>query len=90
MENKTTGAPVENTPSQTLFRFISLRSPELSDDTKQDKRFITIPDELKSDNAFYVPVVNGIGSKKSCYKFMQLIMQIILNVSLLVQIVQIV
>ncbi|WP_343681062.1 hypothetical protein [Chryseobacterium arthrosphaerae] len=68
MENKTIGAPVENTPSQTLFRFVSLRSPELSDDTKQDKRFITVPDELKSDNAFYVPVVNGIGPKDKLLK----------------------
>ncbi len=64
MENNTTGAPVENTPSQTLFRFVSLRSPQLSDETKNDKRFITIPEELKSDNAFYVPVVNGTGSKQ--------------------------
>lgn len=64
MENKTTGAPVENTPSQTLFRFVSLRSPQLSDDTKNDKRFITIPNELKSDDAFYVPVINGTGSKQ--------------------------
>lgn len=64
MENKTTGAPVENTPSQTLFRFVSLRSPQLSDDTKNDKRFITIPEELKQDDAFYIPVVNGTGSKQ--------------------------
>lgn len=64
MENNTTGAPVENTPSQTLFRFVSLRSPQLSDETKNDKRFITIPEELKNDNAFYVPVVNGTGSKQ--------------------------
>lgn len=64
MENKTTGVPVENTPSQTLFRFVSLRSPQLSDDTKNDKRFITIPNELKSDDAFYVPVINGTGSKQ--------------------------
>ncbi|WP_426481201.1 hypothetical protein [Chryseobacterium sp. R2ACT005] len=64
MENSTTGAPVENTPSQTLFRFVSLRSPELSDDTKQDKRFIVIPQDLKNDNAFYVPVVNGTGTKQ--------------------------
>ncbi|MDR3024202.1 hypothetical protein [Chryseobacterium sp.] len=64
MENNTTGAPVENTPSQTLFRFVSLRSPELSDDTKQDKRFIVIPQDLKNDNAFYVPVVNGTGLKQ--------------------------
>ncbi|WP_336719987.1 hypothetical protein [Chryseobacterium indologenes] len=64
MENNTTGVPVENTPSQTLFRFVSLRSPELSDDTKQDKRFIVIPQALKNDNAFYVPVTNGIGTKQ--------------------------
>ncbi|WP_223598267.1 hypothetical protein [Chryseobacterium sp. GVT01B] len=64
MENNTTGAPVENTPSQTLFRFVSLRSPELSDDTQQDKRFIVIPQDLKNDNAFYVPVVNGTGLKQ--------------------------
>ncbi len=64
MENNTTGAPVENTPSQTLFRFVSLRSPELSDDTKQDKRFIVIPQDLKNNNAFYVPVVNGTEAKQ--------------------------
>lgn len=64
MENSATGEPVENTPSQTLFRFVSLRSPQLSDDTKKDKRFITIPEELKNDDAFYVPVVNGTGSKQ--------------------------
>ncbi|WP_228409943.1 hypothetical protein [Chryseobacterium viscerum] len=64
MENDATGAPVENTPSQTLFRFVSLRNPELSDDTKQDKRFIVIPQDLKNNNAFYVPVVNGTGSKQ--------------------------
>ncbi|WP_336962369.1 hypothetical protein [Chryseobacterium contaminans] len=64
MESKATGMPVENTPSQTLFRFVSLRSPQLSDDTKNDKRFITIPNELKSDDAFYVPVINGTGSKQ--------------------------
>lgn len=64
MENNTAGETVENTPSQTLFRFVSLRSPELSDDTKQDKRFIVIPQDLKNDNAFYVPVVNGTGLKQ--------------------------
>ncbi|WP_426476647.1 hypothetical protein ACP3T3_15105 [Chryseobacterium sp. CBSDS_008] len=64
MENTTTGAPVENTPLQTLFRFVSLRNPELSDDTKQDKRFIVAPQDLKNDNAFYVPVVNGAGTKQ--------------------------
>lgn len=64
MENNTTGATVENTPSQTLFRFVSLRSPELSDDTKQDNRFIVIPQDLKNDNAFYVPVVNGTEAKQ--------------------------
>ncbi|UHO38236.1 hypothetical protein H5J24_22210 [Chryseobacterium capnotolerans] len=64
MENKATGVSVENTPSQTLFRFVSLRSPQLSDDTKNDNRFITIPNELKSDDAFYMPVVNGTGSKQ--------------------------
>ncbi len=64
MENNPAGAPVENTPSQTLFRFVSLRSPELSDDTKQDKRFIVIPQDLKNDTTFYVPVVNGTEAKQ--------------------------
>lgn len=68
MENSTTDVPVENTPSQTLFRFVSLRSPELSDDTKKDKRFIVIPQDLKNDNAFYVPVVNGTGAKQKLLK----------------------
>ncbi|WP_126653040.1 hypothetical protein [Chryseobacterium aureum] len=68
MENNPTGAPVENTPSQTLFRFVSLRSPELSDDTKQDKRFIVIPQDLKNDTTFYVPVVNGTETKQKLLK----------------------
>lgn len=36
-----------NQASQTLFRFVSLRSPQLSDDKGQDKRFILAPDKLK-------------------------------------------
>ncbi|WBV59459.1 hypothetical protein PFY12_10355 [Chryseobacterium camelliae] len=65
-ENETPAVPIaENTPTQTLFRFVSLRSPQLSDDKDQDKRFILIPDVLKTDNHFYIPVTTGTGTKKS-------------------------
>ncbi|MCA6066942.1 hypothetical protein JI747_007120 [Chryseobacterium sp. RG1] len=64
-ENETPATPIaENTPTQTLFRFVSLRSPQLSDDKDQDKRFILIPDVLKTDTHFYVPVTTGTGTKK--------------------------
>lgn len=64
-ENETPATPIaENTPTQTLFRFVSLRSPQLSDDKDQDKRFILIPDVLKTDNHFYIPVTTGTGTKK--------------------------
>lgn len=56
--------PAENTPSQTLFRFVSLRSPQLSDDKGQDKRFVLIPQDLKEDTKFYKPVTTGTGSKR--------------------------
>jgi len=64
-ENETPATPIaENTPTQTLFRFVSLRSPQLSDDKDQDKRFILIPDVLKTDTHFYIPVTTGTGTKK--------------------------
>lgn len=56
--------PVENTPTQTLFRFVSVRSPQISDEKDQNKRFILIPSELKDDNKFYKPVTEGSGSKR--------------------------
>ncbi|WP_267406652.1 MULTISPECIES: hypothetical protein [unclassified Chryseobacterium] len=56
--------PAENTPSQTLFRFVSLRSPQLSDDKNQDKKFVLMPQEVKETGYFYSPVTNGTGSKK--------------------------
>lgn len=66
-ENETPATPIaENTPTQTLFRFVSLRSPQLSDDKDQDKRFILIPDVLKTDHHFYIPVTTGTGRKKTC------------------------
>ncbi|GAB0155008.1 hypothetical protein CHRYSEOSP005_02680 [Chryseobacterium sp. Alg-005] len=65
-ENETPVTPIaENTPTQTLFRFVSLRSPQLSDEKEQDKRFILIPEDLKTDTHFYVPVTTGTGSKLS-------------------------
>ncbi|WEK69012.1 MAG: hypothetical protein P0Y62_14300 [Candidatus Chryseobacterium colombiense] len=68
-ENETPAMPIaENTPTQTLFRFVSLRSPQLSDDKDQDKRFILIPDVLKADNHFYIPVTTGTGTKKDLLK----------------------
>lgn len=68
-ENETPATPIaENTPTQTLFRFVSLRSPQLSDDKDQDKRFILIPDVLKTDNHFYIPVTTGTGTKKELLK----------------------
>ncbi|WP_185097277.1 hypothetical protein [Chryseobacterium glaciei] len=59
-----TEQPVENTPTQTLFRFVSLRSPQLSDEKGQDKRFVLIPEELKDDTKFYKPVTEGTGTKR--------------------------
>lgn len=53
----------ENTPTQTLFRFVSLRSTQLSDDQGFSKRFILIPESLKDDLIFYKPVTLGTGSK---------------------------
>lgn len=64
-ENETPATPIaENTPTQTLFRMVSLRSPQLSDDEKQDKRFVLIPQALKTDTNFYVPVTTGTGTKR--------------------------
>jgi hypothetical protein len=62
-ENNLTGAPVENTPSQTLFRFISLRSPQLSDENGQNMRFVLVPSELKSKH-FYKHVLENPGQSK--------------------------
>lgn len=59
-----TGQPVENTPTQTLFRFTSLRSPQLSDDKDQNKRFVLIPQDLKDDTRFYKPVTEGTRPKR--------------------------
>jgi len=59
----TNNMDTENTPTQTLFRFVSLRSPQLSDENEQDKRFILVPQQLKDDDTFYRPVVEASGSK---------------------------
>lgn len=40
IENNAAEVPAENTPSQTLFRFVSLRSPQLSDEENKERRFI--------------------------------------------------
>ncbi|MBL1221715.1 hypothetical protein JET18_12765 [Chryseobacterium sp. L7] len=63
IENNAAGLPAENTPSQTLFRFVSLRSPQLSDEKEQGKRFILAPQQLKDDDTFYRPVVSAVGAK---------------------------
>ncbi|SEW24292.1 hypothetical protein SAMN05421841_1791 [Chryseobacterium wanjuense] len=64
-ENESAADPIaENTPTQTLFRFVSLRSPQLSDEKDQDKRFIFFPEQMKSDTAFYEPVTEGTGPKQ--------------------------
>ncbi|MGG5209245.1 hypothetical protein ACQWU4_09860 [Chryseobacterium sp. MIQD13] len=63
IENNAAELPAENTPTQTLFRFVSLRSPQLSDENEQDKRFILAPQQLKEDDTFYRPVVAASGSK---------------------------
>ncbi|MDR2234719.1 MAG: hypothetical protein LBE92_01220 [Chryseobacterium sp.] len=63
-ENNAVDIPAENTPSQTLFRFVSLRSPQLSDEEEQSKRFIMIPESYKNDNTFYVPVTNASSGSK--------------------------
>lgn len=68
-ENESPATPIaENTPTQTLFRFVSMRSPQLSDEKKQDKRFVLMPDELKNDSNFYIPVTQGTGSKQKLLK----------------------
>ncbi|UKB79457.1 hypothetical protein [Chryseobacterium sp. MEBOG07] len=67
-ENKVAGSSADNTPSQTLFRFVSLRSPQLPDEEKENKKFITIPDSLKSDDSFYKPVASNNGSKQRVLK----------------------
>ena len=64
-ENEIPATPIaENTPTQTLFRFVSLRSPELSDDTEQNNRFVVIPNGLTSDDKFYKPAAEATGSKQ--------------------------
>ncbi|MET3034806.1 hypothetical protein ABXT08_01770 [Chryseobacterium sp. NRRL B-14859] len=63
IENKAAGSSANNTPSQTLFRFVSLRSPQQSDDKEQDKRFILAPNELK-DSHFYRHVLQSPGIPK--------------------------
>jgi hypothetical protein len=65
LKNEIAADPIaENTPTQTLFRFVSLRSPQLSDETDQDKRFIFFPEQMKSDTVFYKPVTEGTGPKQ--------------------------
>jgi len=64
-ENEITADPIaENTPTQTLFRFVSLRSPQLSNEKDQDKRFILYPEAMKTDTVFYKPIIDGNGSKQ--------------------------
>lgn len=64
-ENESPATPVaENTPTQTLFRFVSLRSPQLSDENEHDRRFILMPEEVKTDGHFYPHVMAGTGSKR--------------------------
>jgi hypothetical protein len=64
-ENEITADSIaENTPTQTLFRFVSLRSPQLSDEKDQDKRFILFPEAMKTDAVFYKPVTEGTKSKQ--------------------------
>ncbi|MFY7814866.1 MAG: hypothetical protein ACOVRK_06695, partial [Chryseobacterium taeanense] len=64
-ENEITADSIaENTPTQTLFRFVSLRSPQLSDEKDQDKRFILFPEAMKTDAVFYKPVTEGTESKQ--------------------------
>ncbi|WP_412851046.1 hypothetical protein ACL0VS_10155 [Chryseobacterium sp. PMSZPI] len=52
-----------NQPSQTLFRFVSLRSPQQSDDVEQDKRFILAPKQLKETH-FYQYVLKNSGTPR--------------------------
>lgn len=53
-----------NQPKQTLFRFVSLRAPQQTDEQGQDKRFVLAPSSLETDNVFYVPVTSGAGTKQ--------------------------
>lgn len=52
-----------NQPKQTLFRFVSLRAPQQSNEHGQDKRFILAPEKLK-DNHFYSYVLANTGTFK--------------------------
>lgn len=63
IDNNAAGLPVENIPTQTLFRFVSLRSPQMSDENEQDKRFVLAPEELKSTH-FYKHVLENPGQPK--------------------------
>jgi hypothetical protein len=59
----TNNMDTENTPTQTLFRFVSLRSPQLSDETQQDKRFVLAPEGLKNSH-FYKHILDNPGQSK--------------------------
>ncbi len=53
--------------SQTLFRFVNVRSPQLTDDVGKDKRFVYRSDEVKnqtgSTNVFDAAVAAATGTK---------------------------
>ncbi|WP_126653133.1 hypothetical protein [Chryseobacterium aureum] len=69
IENKAAGS-ADNTPSQTLFRFISLRSPQQSEDKEQDKRFILAPEKLKHYHFYkYVLGVPGTPRQQSLNEY---------------------
>lgn len=50
---------METKIKNTLFRFTSLRSPELSDEKKQSTRFIIFPQLYRSSSFFYETAVNN-------------------------------
>lgn len=53
----------KNNAAQTLFRFVSLRAPQLSNEKEQDKRFVLAPSSLKG-NHFFKSVIDNSGVPK--------------------------
>jgi hypothetical protein len=58
----------ENTPNTDTLRFVSLRSPQLSDETQQDKRFVLAPEGLKNSHFINIILDNPGQSKQRLLK----------------------
>ena len=53
-----------NQPKQTLFRFVSLRAPQQSNEEGQDKRFALAPLELKQEHFYQYVLANPSVSRQ--------------------------